>query len=139
MVILYKLTEPRHNTMSTKTKPSSSSSAGLGDIGDILSHFWKEYSTTTPQKLKMIDVYLAFILLTGIFQFVYCLIVGTFPFNSFLSGFISCVGAFILAVCLRIQINPRNTAQFKLSEERAFADFMFASFVLYLVVFNFLG
>ncbi|XP_065325921.1 dolichyl-diphosphooligosaccharide--protein glycosyltransferase subunit DAD1-like [Pelmatolapia mariae] len=28
---------------------------------------------------------------------VYCLLVGTFPFNSFLSGFISCVGSFILA------------------------------------------
>lgn len=118
---------------STKAKPSS-----VG-IFDIVGHFWDEYTTTTPQKLKIIDVYLAFILFTGILQFVYCLLVGTFPFNSFLAGFISCVGAFILAVCLRIQVNPQNTTQFKISEERAFADFIFASFVLYLVVFNFLG
>ena len=33
-----------------------------------------------------------YILITGVIQFVYCCLVGTFPFNSFLSGFISCVG-----------------------------------------------
>ena len=45
-------------------------------------------------------------------QFLYCLLVGTFPFNSFLSGFISCVGSFVLAVALRIQTNPANAAEF---------------------------
>ena len=37
-------------------------------------------------------------------QFVYCCLVGTFPFNAFLSGFISCVGSFVLGVCLRLQV-----------------------------------
>ncbi|KAI2667938.1 Dolichyl-diphosphooligosaccharide--protein glycosyltransferase subunit DAD1 [Labeo rohita] len=83
----------------------------------------------------MIDAYLLYILLTGVFQFLYCLLVGTFPFNSFLSGFISCVGSFILAVCLRIQINPQNKRDFlTVSPERAFADFLFAHTVLHLVV-----
>ncbi|KAH9367996.1 hypothetical protein HPB48_010101 [Haemaphysalis longicornis] len=41
-------------------------------------------------------------------QFVYCCIVGTFPFNSFLSGFITCVASFVLGVCLRLQANPPN-------------------------------
>uniref|UniRef100_A0A1I7Y621 Dolichyl-diphosphooligosaccharide--protein glycosyltransferase subunit DAD1 n=1 Tax=Steinernema glaseri TaxID=37863 RepID=A0A1I7Y621_9BILA len=81
-----------------------------------------------------------YILLTGIFQFVYCLLVGTFPFNSFLSGFISTVASFVLASCLRIQVNSENKSQFpEVSPERAFADFIFANCILHLVVVNFLG
>lgn len=29
-------------------------------------------------------------------QVAYCALVGTFPFNSFLAGFLSCVGVFAL-------------------------------------------
>ncbi|KAK6467800.1 dolichyl-diphosphooligosaccharide--protein glycosyltransferase subunit DAD1 [Huso huso] len=74
----------------------------------VISRFLDEYVTSTPNKLKLVDAYLLYIVLTGAMQFLYCLLVGTFPFNSFLSGFISCVGCFILAVCLRIQVNPNN-------------------------------
>lgn len=63
----------------------------------VISRFLEEYSSSTPTRLKVVDSYLLYILLTGALQFLYCLLVGTFPFNSFLSGFISCVGAFILA------------------------------------------
>ena len=31
----------------------------------------------------------------GLCQVLYCLLVGTFPFNSFLAGFISTLGVFI--------------------------------------------
>ncbi|KAL2790219.1 dolichyl-diphosphooligosaccharide--protein glycosyltransferase subunit DAD1, partial [Daubentonia madagascariensis] len=42
--------------------------------------------------------------------------------------------------CLRIQINPQNKADFQgISPERAFADFLFASTILHLVVMNFVG
>ena len=90
----------------------------------------------------------------GAVQMLYCLVVGTFPFNSFLAGFISCVSSFVLAVSLRIQCNPENASVFsayaggdandtaptkRLMPERAFADFLFAHLVLHLVVFNFLG
>ncbi|KAK1152916.1 dolichyl-diphosphooligosaccharide--protein glycosyltransferase subunit DAD1 [Acipenser oxyrinchus oxyrinchus] len=74
----------------------------------VISRFLDEYVTSTPNKLKLVDAYLLYIVLTGAMQFLYCLLVGTFPFNSFLSGFISSVGCFILAVCLRIQVNPNN-------------------------------
>ena len=59
------------------------------------------YASNTPTKLKIVDAYLGYIFFTGVIQFVYCCLVGTFPFNAFLSGFISCVGSFILGVCLR--------------------------------------
>lgn len=62
----------------------------------VLDKFWDEYRKDTPKKLKIIDAYLLYVLLTGITQFVYCCLVGTFPFNSFLAGFISCVSSFVL-------------------------------------------
>lgn len=65
----------------------------LGSIGSL----WTGYKTHTPKRLKLIDVYLTYILITGIVLFVYCALVGTFPFNSFLAGFISTVGSFVLA------------------------------------------
>lgn len=63
----------------------------------ILRRLLDEYWVRTPTRLKLVDVYLAYVMLTGIMQFLYCCLVGTFPFNSFLSGFISCVGSFVLA------------------------------------------
>merc|ERR1712018_468119 len=109
----------------------------FSDASKTLVH---NYMKSTPQKLKLIDAYLLYILLTGVMQFVYCCMVGTFPFNAFLSGFISCVTSFILAVCLRLQVNPKNKSQFSgISPERAFADFIFAHILLHLVVINFIG
>jgi len=107
---------------------------------EVVHKLYNEYTTKTPQKLKLIDAYLGYIMCTGVMQFLYCCLVGTFPFNSFLSGFISTVASFVLAVCLRIQTNPANVAVFKdISVERAFADFIFAHGVLHLVVINFIG
>lgn len=63
----------------------------------VLAKFYDEYQNNTPKKLKLVDAYLVYILLTGMLQFLYCCLVGTFPFNSFLSGFISTVSCFILA------------------------------------------
>ncbi len=65
-------------------------------IFSIVGQFLSEYKSGTPVKLKLVDAYLTYVMLTGIIQFAYCLLVGTFPFNSFLAGFISCVGCFIL-------------------------------------------
>lgn len=110
------------------------------EIGGVVSKFYNDYVQNTPKKLKMVDIYLGYILLTGIIQFVYCCLVGTFPFNSFLSGFISTVSCFVLAVCLRLQANPPNKAVFAgISPERGFADFIFAHVILHLVVMNFIG
>eukprot|EP01097_Dermamoeba_algensis_P004710 TRINITY_DN3036_c0_g5_i1.p1 TRINITY_DN3036_c0_g5~~TRINITY_DN3036_c0_g5_i1.p1 ORF type:complete len:109 (+),score=27.04 TRINITY_DN3036_c0_g5_i1:85-411(+) len=107
------------------------------NIGSIVSKFFSEYSANTPKRLKVVDVFLAYVMLTGILEFAYCAIVGTFPFNSFLSGFISTVGTFVLAVCLRMQVDPSNEKRYSL--ERAYADFIVCNIILHLWVFNFLG
>lgn len=71
--------------------------SGFSNLKDIIVRFYDEYTQTTPSRLKIIDAYLLYIMFTGIIQFGYCCLVGTFPFNSFLSGFISSVGSFVLA------------------------------------------
>lgn len=68
----------------------------MTNITVVLNKFYDEYKNNTSKKLKIIDAYLTYIILTGIIQFVYCCLVGTFPFNSFLSGFISTVSCFVL-------------------------------------------
>merc|ERR1712210_90268 len=109
------------------------------EFGQIVSKFFDDYAKSTPVKLKAVDAYLGYTFFTGVIQFVYCCLVGTFPFNAFLSGFISCVTSFVLGVSLRLQLNPENKDQFQWSDERAFGDFLFAHFVLHLVVMNFIG
>lgn len=68
----------------------------MTSVFGVVRKFLGEYESQTPKKLKVIDAYLAYVFFTGVVQFVYCCLVGTFPFNSFLSGFISSVGCFIL-------------------------------------------
>uniref|UniRef100_A0A6A7FNG0 Dolichyl-diphosphooligosaccharide--protein glycosyltransferase subunit DAD1 n=1 Tax=Hirondellea gigas TaxID=1518452 RepID=A0A6A7FNG0_9CRUS len=115
-------------------------SSGSLSIGSVVNNFYLDYQKHTPRKLKMVDAYLLYILITGVIQFVYCCLVGTFPFNSFLSGFISTVGCFVLGVCIRLQANPQNKQQFNsISPERGFADFIFAHVILHLVIVNFIG
>ncbi|KAF8592482.1 defender against death DAD protein [Ramaria rubella] len=101
---------------------------------------WKAYNEDTPNRLKLIDSFLIFIMLSGVFQFLYCILVTNYPFNAFLAGFSSSVGQFVLTASLRSQVNPLNRMQFKdVSPERAFADFALGSIVLHFFVFNFLG
>ncbi|CAN1259722.1 Dolichyl-diphosphooligosaccharide--protein glycosyltransferase subunit DAD1 [Linum perenne] len=64
--------------------------------------------SATPNNLKIIDLYVAFAVFTALIQVVYMAVVGSFPFNSFLSGVLSCIGTAVLAVCLRIQVNKDN-------------------------------
>lgn len=95
--------------------------------------------SATPTNLKIIDLYVIFAISTALIQVVYMAVVGSFPFNSFLSGVLSCVGTAVLAVCLRIQVNKENKEFKDLPPERAFADFVLCNVVLHLVIMNFLG
>ncbi|KAF7721965.1 Dolichyl-diphosphooligosaccharide-protein glycosyltransferase subunit dad1, partial [Apophysomyces ossiformis] len=91
----------------------------MNSISTAGQKFFTAYQKDTPRSLKFIDVYMAYILFSGIFQFVYMVLVGTFPYNAFLAGFISTVGSFVLAANLRIQTNARNADKFKtMSPER---------------------
>ncbi|KAI9274350.1 DAD/Ost2 [Phascolomyces articulosus] len=110
------------------------------ELTNALQKFVVAYKKDTPINLKIIDFYLAYIMLSGIFQFIYMLTVGTFPYNAFLAGFISAVGSFVLAVNLRIQTNGQNKDMFKtISPERSFADFVVCSLLLHFFCVNYIG
>ncbi|TFK74463.1 defender against cell death 1 [Pluteus cervinus] len=120
--------------MAPKTTPSTPKSAP-----SPVASLWKAYNDETPDRLKFVDSFLVFLMLSGITQFLYCILVTSFPFNAFLAGFSSTVGQFVLTASLRSQVNP-TTKDFKdVSPERAFADFALGSIVLHFFVFNFLG
>lgn len=39
---------------------------------------WNKYVETTPQRVKLLDVFMAFLIVVGVIQFVYCVIAGNF-------------------------------------------------------------
>jgi len=45
---------------------------------DIALGIWQNYLDTTPQRTKLIDTFMAFLVLVGVLQFVYCVLVGNF-------------------------------------------------------------
>lgn len=49
---------------------------------------WKAYNEETSDRLKFIDSFLLFLMLSGIAQFVYCILVTNYPFNAFLAGYV---------------------------------------------------
>ncbi|KAH9918170.1 DAD family-domain-containing protein [Fomitopsis serialis] len=65
--------------MAPKTTPSSASTSSVQSL-------LKSYKENTSSRLKLIDTFLLFLMLSGIIQFVYCVLVTNFPFNAFLSG-----------------------------------------------------
>lgn len=127
----------------TKSKQSSV----LGSVNDVVGAVqatYKDYFETLTPRLKLIDTFLVFLVAAGVLQFVYVLLVGNFPFNAFLGGFISCVGQFVLTVSLRLQYatadKDRASSVFKaISPEVAFGEYIFASLILHFIVFHFIN
>ncbi|KAL3418996.1 DAD family protein [Phlyctema vagabunda] len=121
-----------------KTSPRTSSANQTPQ--EITLSIWQNYLDTTPQRTKLIDVFMGFLVAVGVLQFVYCVIVGNYPFNAFLSGFSATVGQFVLTASLRIQTNIENKAEFSsVSPERAFADYVFGSLILHFFCVNFIN
>ena len=110
---------------------------GLSSFETIRTALTKDYSKTRSTRTMMVDAFCLYAAATAIVQFVYVLLVGTFPFNSFLSSFICHVGLFSLGISLRLQI---SSDEFKAtSPERSYGDFAFCALVLFFVVFSFMG
>jgi oligosaccharyltransferase complex subunit epsilon len=67
--------------------PKSKPSASTPPTSNAVSSLWNAYVDTTPSRLKFIDSFLAFLVLSGVIQFAYCVLVTNFPFNAFLAGY----------------------------------------------------
>ncbi|KAH9996950.1 defender against death DAD protein [Xylariaceae sp. FL0662B] len=123
-----------------KSSSSSSSSSNFYQLDQVALSVVEHYQKTTPQRTKLIDVFMAFLVVTGGLQFAYCMLAGNYPFNAFLSGFSATVGQFVLTASLRIQTTEANKAEFpSVSPERAFADYVISSLILHFFCVNFIN
>lgn len=103
-------------------------------------NIWSHYQKTTPQRTKLIDMFMVFLVAVGGLQFLYCVLAGNYPFNAFLSGFSATVGQFVLTASLRIQTTEANKSEFpSMSPERAFADYILGSVILHFFCVNFIN
>ncbi|EEB06346.1 oligosaccharyltransferase epsilon subunit [Schizosaccharomyces japonicus yFS275] len=107
-----------------------------------LSTLFNVYAKKTDPFIKLLDVFLVFLVFIGVVQFGYVVLVGTYPFNSFLSGFIAAVGQFVLTVSFRSQLiesSDPKLAKSAFSSKRAFLEYCISSLVFHFFVVNFLG
>eukprot|EP00455_Lapot_gusevi_P006299 TRINITY_DN1269_c0_g3_i1.p1 TRINITY_DN1269_c0_g3~~TRINITY_DN1269_c0_g3_i1.p1 ORF type:complete len:167 (-),score=50.54 TRINITY_DN1269_c0_g3_i1:68-517(-) len=105
---------------------------------DVFDSFLETYQQKTPKQIQIIDIFLLYILATGILLAVYLALAGSFPFNSFLSAFLITVGQFVLIANLRLQIG--NSDEFKgITVNRAFVDFVLSSLLLHFMTMCFMG
>ncbi|KAI5455067.1 oligosaccharyltransferase complex subunit epsilon [Naganishia albida] len=118
-------------------KPTENSASALQSSISTLVH---NYRATTLTRTKLIDCFLLVLVVSGVLQFAYRILVTSYPFNAFLGSFGGTVGQFVLLAGLRAQTAPDTIGDFKgTSQERAFAEFCAASIVLHLFMYNFLG
>ncbi|KAF1811360.1 defender against death DAD protein [Eremomyces bilateralis CBS 781.70] len=132
---------PAASTPSTpSSQPTPSRTKTASNPQHIIHGVWNNYVAKTPQRTKLIDTFMAFLMVVGAVQFAYCVVAGNYPFNAFLSGFGATVGQFVLTASLRIQTNVENEGEFKnISNERAFADYIFGSLLLHFFCVNFIN
>lgn len=127
------------------TKSRSPLTLTISEVVAAVNSTYDDYIKTLTPRLKLIDTFLVFLVALGVLQFVYVLLIGNFPFNAFLGGFISCVGQFVLTVSLRLQYGAIETKKesdsdkLQVSPERAFGDYIFASLVLHFIVYHFIN
>ncbi|KAK4177444.1 DAD family-domain-containing protein [Triangularia setosa] len=128
-----------HSTVSTH--PKTSASAPVSQTWDkVISNLTSHYQKSSPQRTKLLDAFMAFLVVVGVLQFVYCVLAGNYPFNAFLSGFSATVGQFVLTASLRIQTTEANKKDFPaVSPERAFADYVVCSLILHFFCVNFIN
>ncbi|EEP76973.1 hypothetical protein UREG_01822 [Uncinocarpus reesii 1704] len=75
---------------------------------EIILGVWQRYLVQTSQRTKLLDAFMAFLVLVGAVQFAYCVLAGNYPFNAFLSGFCAAVGQFVLTASLRMQTSDQD-------------------------------
>ncbi|OAA32820.1 oligosaccharyl transferase [Moelleriella libera RCEF 2490] len=107
------------------TSPTTSAKSGRANWDEVLHNIYQYYTKQTPQRTKLIDVFLLFLAVVGGLQFLYCVLAGNY---------------FVLTVSLRIQTTTSNKVDFPaVSPERAFADFVVCSLILHFFCVNFIN
>lgn len=67
----------------TITSATTETADQLSNSLSVLSH---NYAQTTPPRVKLIDTFLLFCLMSGVLQFAYRVLVSSYPYNAFVGG-----------------------------------------------------
>lgn len=74
----------------SRSASSSSASAKLASTSkSAIAQLWSNYQDGTSARLKLIDTFLLFLMLTGVSCFAYCVLITDFPFNAFLAAYVA--------------------------------------------------
>ncbi|OMJ10527.1 Dolichyl-diphosphooligosaccharide-protein glycosyltransferase subunit 2 [Smittium culicis] len=133
------------------TSTKSSSSETQNPIKETIA----KYNQETSQDLMVLDAFMLLCVVVGVMLFAYAVIVGNFPYNSFLAGFGSSVASFVLTAGLRTKLSalksPNNLNECNhvssissptkplYSASSAFSEYIFCNLVLHFIIFNFIG
>jgi len=66
------------DTGATAATPSPRKSPSNATAHDILTSTWTKYTHKTPQRTKLLDTFMAFLIAVGALQFLYVVVVGNF-------------------------------------------------------------
>jgi oligosaccharyltransferase complex subunit epsilon len=69
---------PVQATAPPTPKPVKASTAGAQNWDKVIMNVVNHYVNTTPQRTKLIDVFLGFLAVVGALQFLYCILAGNF-------------------------------------------------------------
>ena len=76
-----KMSSPASTSTHAKSPSTSSASTSYSSgqsAQEVLQTLWNNYRQKTPQRTKLLDVFMAFLVVVGALQFLYCLIVGNY-------------------------------------------------------------
>lgn len=59
-------------------KAAASAKATSNETQDIFLGVWNKYVSQTPQRTKLLDTFMGFLIVVGVLQFVYCVIAGNY-------------------------------------------------------------
>ena len=76
------------------------STTTVGAIRQVVQKVRQDYVKSSTLKTQLVDAFLLWTIATAAAQLVYVMLVGTFPFNAFLSSFFCHVGLFALGGAL---------------------------------------
>ena len=106
------------------------------DMNNLLTLYCR-YAEKVDRKVLLCDAMMLYALTSALIVCLYLLLVGSYPFNSFLASVFCCLGVFTFTASLRLH---STSDDFKhISKERAYADFALCCLVSFFIVFSFIG
>ncbi|CAD0024974.1 unnamed protein product [Aureobasidium pullulans] len=114
---------------SAKATSTKSTVRNSTDAQEIALAVWDRYVQDTPQRVKLIDVFMTFLIFVGALQFFYCVIGGNYNKADF--GSIS-HERYEHTNCFLRELLPNPIT-------RAFADYVFGSLILHFFCVNFIN